>query len=88
MTLSHLKKSSIQKDLVCGMEVAYENAQYFFELDNKTYYFCADVCKKKFIESPKTYLKQSSFFLARWWAAYLKRLNKVTKGKAQCCDHH
>jgi len=88
MTHSQDQKSRIQKDLVCGMDVFSETAQYTFEMKGETYYFCADTCRKKFIESPQTYLKQSSFFLARWWNNYLKRLNKVTNGKAQCCNHH
>jgi hypothetical protein len=29
--------------------------------------------------------KKKNFFLKRWWDSYLGRLNKVTKGKPQCC---
>jgi YHS domain-containing protein len=85
MTLSHHKKTSLKKDLVCGMDVAAETAQFTFELDNKTYYFCAAACRDEFKKSPNRYLKQSSFFLKRWWDNYLKRLNKATNGKSQCC---
>ena len=36
MTRSQAQKLRVQKDLVCGMDVASENAQFTFELDNKT----------------------------------------------------
>lgn len=29
--------------------------------------------------------QKKSFFLKKWWDSYLKRLNKVTKGKSQKC---
>ncbi len=29
--------------------------------------------------------KKKSFFLKNWWNKYIKRLNKVTNGKPQCC---
>ena len=32
------------------------------------------------------YPKKSTFFIKRWWDNYLVRLNKITHGKAQCCD--
>jgi hypothetical protein len=28
---------------------------------------------------------KKDFFLKSWWNRYLKRLNKVTDGKPQCC---
>ncbi len=31
------------------------------------------------------YTKKKVFFLKHWWNEYLGRLNKVTKGKPQCC---
>lgn len=85
MTRSQAQKSRVQKDLVCGMDVSPENARYTFEMNGKTYYFCAAACRDKFEKSPDKYLKHSSFFLKRWWDNYLKRLNKVTNGKSQCC---
>lgn len=31
------------------------------------------------------YKKKKSFFLKRLWDSYIKRLNKITNGKPQCC---
>ena len=70
-------------DLVCGMDVSSD--RYTTTVGGKTYYFCAAGCKAVFEKSPRTYLNKSSFFLKRWWDNYLKRLNKITDGKSQCC---
>jgi len=36
--------------------------------------------------SQEVYTHQKKpFFLKKWWGMYIKRLNKVTKGKSQKC---
>ena len=45
------------KDPVCGMEVREEDAAGSSVYKGKTYYFCAETCKKKFDEDPEKYLE-------------------------------
>ena len=42
------------------------------------------VLEMKMSKGVSTHQKKS-FFLKKWWDRYLKRLNKLTKGKAQKC---
>ena len=44
-------------DPVCKMQVDESKAAGKSEYQGKTYYFCAAGCKKKFDESPQTYVK-------------------------------
>lgn len=74
------------KDPVCGMGVSSESNNINSVWNNDTYYFCGEYCREEFEKTPEAYLKKSSFFLKRWWDNYLKRLNKITSGKPQCCD--
>lgn len=39
---------SLQKDLVCGMEVDEAKADHMATFANVTYYFCSDDCKETF----------------------------------------
>ncbi len=45
------------KDPVCGMEVDPDEAAVSFEYEGKTYYFCAEACKKRFAEEPEKFIK-------------------------------
>ena len=45
------------KDPVCQMDIEPEDAAATAEYKGKTYYFCADVCKKEFEKDPKKYAK-------------------------------
>ena len=47
---------AIQTDPVCGMEVDTERAQFSFEHDGQTYYFCSRGCMLDFQEDPARYL--------------------------------
>ncbi len=44
------------KDPVCGMELSRTTAVAESSYENKTYYFCADVCREKFDADPGKYL--------------------------------
>lgn len=46
------------KDLVCGMEVNPATAKYKTSYQEKTYYFCAPSCQKRFQENPLKYINQ------------------------------
>ena len=86
--MTHLNTNDKEnhKDPVCGMDVASEKDSIKAIWKDQEYYFCAQDCREVFIKSPETYQKKNIFFLRRWWNNYLKRLNKVTNGKPQCCD--
>ncbi len=45
------------KDPVCGMEVDEDEAVATFEHMGKTFYFCAEGCKKEFEQDPRKYVK-------------------------------
>jgi YHS domain-containing protein len=45
------------KDVVCGMTVDSETAQFQSEHKGETYYFCAPGCKKAFDANPEKYLE-------------------------------
>jgi Cu+-exporting ATPase len=44
------------KDPVCGMEVDLRTAKNAAEANEKTYYFCSEGCKTKFVANPGTYI--------------------------------
>lgn len=44
------------KDVVCGMEVDENTAQYKAEHEGKTYYFCSPGCKAEFEKNPDKYV--------------------------------
>ncbi|MFQ6061292.1 MAG: YHS domain-containing protein [Thermoplasmata archaeon] len=46
------------KDVVCGMEVDEETAQWKSEHMGRTYYFCAPGCKRIFDENPQKYIER------------------------------
>ena len=45
------KTTSVTKDPVCGMTVN-EATAIHAERDGKTYYFCSDGCRQKFLSKP------------------------------------
>lgn len=44
------------KDPVCGMEVDETTAKYTSEHMGKKFFFCNEMCKKKFDENPMKYM--------------------------------
>jgi Cu+-exporting ATPase len=44
------------KDPVCGMDVDPRTAKHAAEAGEKTYYFCSEGCKNKFVANPASYL--------------------------------
>jgi len=45
-------------DFVCGKMVEEENARFFSEYDNKTWYFCSAECKRKFDDHPDEFIRE------------------------------
>jgi len=48
------------KDVVCGMDVEIENAEWKSEYNGTMYYFCAPGCKASFDKDPEKYLQGGS----------------------------
>jgi Cu+-exporting ATPase len=48
---------SMEKDVVCGMQVDPAKAAGTSEHGGKTYYFCSKGCKAKFDANPAQYVK-------------------------------
>lgn len=46
----------MERDVVCGMNVVPEQAAGKSEYHGKTYYFCTEVCKRRFDANPQQYL--------------------------------
>lgn len=49
------EKEDFVMDLVCGMELAPDEAKFRSEYKGKTYYFCSENCKQHFDNSPEKY---------------------------------
>ena len=52
------RPNPVFKDPVCGMEISRESAAAEVEHGGETYYFCADVCKDRFLQDPGAYLRR------------------------------
>jgi P-type Cu+ transporter len=52
--------TAVAKDPVCGMDVDPGQAAGKSEYRGKTYYFCAEGCKRKFDQNPERYLSQQT----------------------------
>ena len=69
-------------DPVCIMQVASGNKNLIFTHQMRTYYFCAEACRKAFKKNPEKYLKLTAPERKGLLGRYLERLNKVTGGRA------
>ena len=49
-------QSTNLQDPICGMEVSRESAVAEVEHEDTRYYFCSDMCRKRFLENPEQYL--------------------------------
>lgn len=71
-------------DPVCFMKVVpHKDRMFTYQL--RTYYFCAEACRKAFEANPEQYLDPNSPGRKNWWDRYLERLNRATKGKSLNC---
>jgi len=50
-------KNGMVVDPVCGMELKKEDAKATYEHNGKTYYFCTEECKDKFVKEPGNYIR-------------------------------
>jgi YHS domain-containing protein len=49
--------TSMAKDPVCGMDVDEKRAAATSVYNGKTYYFCAEACKRAFQKDPQKYIE-------------------------------
>jgi len=47
----------VEKDPVCGMDVDGKTARYTSSYKGKTYYFCSEICRRTFDNSPSRYAR-------------------------------
>jgi Cu+-exporting ATPase len=55
--IGRARRTSMDRDVVCGMQVDPAKAAGKSEYNGKTYYFCAKACKTKFDADPAKYAK-------------------------------
>lgn len=72
-------------DPVCGMSVNQETTKIIATIEGEQYYFCAEGCRKAFVENPKKYLKPECDKPKGLWGRYMARLQKATGGKPMKC---
>jgi Cu+-exporting ATPase len=72
-------------DPVCGMDVVPANTEIKATLAGETYYFCAEGCRKSFVDDPEKFLSSKPAKKKGWWGRYLERLEKATRGKSMDC---
>ncbi|MEE8542099.1 MAG: YHS domain-containing protein [Desulfobacterales bacterium] len=83
-----MKKSAYAPELyidpVCFMKVI-PRKDLMANHQLRSYYFCADGCRKAFEADPERYLDAKPPKRKGWWGRYLDRLNKTTQGKSLNC---
>jgi Cu+-exporting ATPase len=57
LRLLHQEDNTMERDVVCGMQVDPDKAAGSSEFAGRTYYFCSKVCKAKFDANPAQYAK-------------------------------
>jgi len=72
-------------DPVCGMDVMPTEAEIKATFGGETYYFCAEGCRKSFVDDPEKFLNPKPVKKKGWWCRYTERLKKSTGGKAMKC---
>ncbi len=84
-----MKKETVSPDIfidpVCLMKVDSRNKDLMFTHRMRTYYFCAESCRKTFAGNPDKYMSTKSPKRKGLWGRYLERLNKATDGKSLNC---
>ncbi len=63
-------------DPVCGMKVDPGKTNLVAAHQRRSYYFCAEACRKAFEANPKKYLEPRPAKLKAkgWWGRYLERM--------------
>jgi YHS domain-containing protein len=72
-------------DPVCGMPINPDSAGIMATIGGQNFYFCAENCRRSFVENPKKYLEPKCDKPNGWWDRYMAKLNKATGGKPMKC---
>ena len=80
-----LKQTNTVLDPVCGMTVDQNITGLATTIQGRTYYFCAESCRKSFIENPQKYLCPGAPKKKGIWGRYLAKLEKTSGGKPMKC---
>jgi len=80
-----LNQEKTALDPVCGMTVNQGVTEIATTIQGRTYFFCAEGCRKAFIADPQKYLDPAPPKRKGWWGRYLDRLEKATGGKSMNC---
>ena len=72
-------------DPVCGMVVGTNTEEISAEIEGKTYYFCAEICRNSFVKNPKKFICSEPPNKKSLWGRYVARLEKTSGGKAMKC---
>ena len=54
---AHAEEDGIVVDPVCGMKIKKEDATFTHVHNDKTYYFCMEECRDKFVKAPGNYIR-------------------------------
>ena len=73
------------KDPVCNMTCNEKTTRHISEYKGQKYYFCAEGCRKAFLENPGKFIDSECAKPKGWWGRYIARLNKATGGKSMKC---
>ena len=63
VVLSGIAQQQAEETVTCpvtGKEIKKSEAKATYEYSGKTYYFCSETCKEKFIENPEKYTKKEA----------------------------
>lgn len=79
------KNNKTATDPVCGMDVLPTTSAITAEIEGETFYFCAESCRKSFLEDPQKFLCSTPAKKRGIWGRYLARLERASGGKAMKC---
>ena len=80
-----IKNKKAVIDPVCGMEVVPNRMAIKANIKGEIYYFCAEACRKEFVNDREKYLNPKPVKKKGWWCRYTERLEKSTSGKSMKC---
>jgi YHS domain-containing protein len=63
VVLAGVAQARAEETVVCavsGKEIKKSEAKFSHEYEGKTYYFCCEMCKEKFVKNPEEYLKKKA----------------------------
>lgn len=81
-TTNNLSARSI--DPVCGMEVEPGQTKLVSVYKGRSYWFCAEGCRRAFETDPEKYLESKPVKKKGWFGRYLDHMAKVNKKEFGC----